>query len=178
MEAGWVSLAQIRAILRWMRENKPREAWYPPQAIGLRPFHEHASVLEDCEGQGTSNSSGGERIRRKVHVSCRRTSMLSFFPIEMEQKEWQHPASPPRAKVERPHWDPPEPSGLITFDFTEAERRELPFDENVWRCSGRVFIGDKTEETDSSDEEEEQPEPAYITFITLWSCVTTKTKPR
>eukprot|EP00961_Rhodomonas_salina_P251200 3396473-Rhodomonas_salina.1 len=64
----------------------------------------------------------------------------------MEQKEWQRPASPPRAKVDRQHWDPPEPSGLITFDFTEAERRELPFDENVWRHSSR--------------EEEEQPEPA------------------
>eukprot|EP00961_Rhodomonas_salina_P238217 3219826-Rhodomonas_salina.2 len=135
VEAGWVSLAQILAILRWMRENRPLEAWYPLQAIGQRPFHEHASVLEDCVGPGMNDSHGAEMVRRK-----------------MEQKEWQHPASPPRAKVDRPHWDPPEQSGLISFDFTEAEHRELPFDETVWRRSSRVFIGDKEAEQASQTE--------------------------
>lgn len=49
--------------------------------------------------------------------------------------------SPPRAKIEKPHWDPPnsESSGLVKVDFSEAERKELPFDENVWKHSGQVF---------------------------------------
>lgn len=38
----------------------------------------------------------------------------------------------------------------------EAESRDLPFNEMVWRRSCCVFIGDKEEEINSSEGEEEE----------------------
>eukprot|EP00961_Rhodomonas_salina_P017316 232912-Rhodomonas_salina.4 len=86
VEAGWVSFMQISAILRWMRGNTPKEAWYPPQAICQRPFHEHASVLEDDTGPAPDNNSEAET-----------KTLVLRFNVSGGQQRHRSPASTLRA---------------------------------------------------------------------------------
>lgn len=81
-------MTHMPAILLCMRENRQREAWYSPQAIGQRPFHTRVSVLEDLEGPAAGRDGGGEKISRKVDVSRQGTSMLSYFPIAVNHTYW------------------------------------------------------------------------------------------
>eukprot|EP00961_Rhodomonas_salina_P275067 3716083-Rhodomonas_salina.1 len=71
-----------------------------------------------------------DRKMRKVH-SARRAegSVLSHFALPTERREWSPPLVPPAARIDKPLWAPPAPSGMVTVDLSEDTRKILEFDD-------------------------------------------------
>eukprot|EP00961_Rhodomonas_salina_P102617 1380175-Rhodomonas_salina.1 len=120
-----------------MQHNPQAEAMYSRAAIGTRSFHRDVSLAQAGEDRDVPRAEG-TMVMRKVH-NRRRTegTVLSHFTVPTADRVWEMPTEPPRARIDRPLWQPPEPSGIVTVDFTEDDRRILPFDDPVWERAGK-----------------------------------------
>eukprot|EP00961_Rhodomonas_salina_P284120 3840176-Rhodomonas_salina.1 len=112
-----------------MQHNPQAEAMYSRVAIGKRSFHREVSLAGAGEGRDSPRDERA-RMMRKVHNRRRAEgTVLSHFTVPTVDRMWELPVEQPRARLDRQLWQPPELSGMITVDFTEDDRRILPFDD-------------------------------------------------
>lgn len=156
-EWQWEQLLSILATLEWMLCNPPQPAEYTREAIGIRPFHQQVSLARREEEEDRL-----EQPRAMCTVHRRRQaqgSVLSHFPLPMNERAWTAQEEPQRARIDKPLWTQPTPSGMITVDLSEDTRRDLQFDDPVWERAGKVHMGDlgTDDGEDSSDSDNDQP---------------------
>eukprot|EP00961_Rhodomonas_salina_P023647 317629-Rhodomonas_salina.1 len=108
-------------MLQWMQTNQPKPASYSREAIGTRTYHTAVSLRTVREVPDE-----GEATHRTTKVHVRREtegSVLSHFTVQVETRVWRRPITVPRARIDYPLWTLPTPSGLVTVDLSEGDKR-------------------------------------------------------
>eukprot|EP00961_Rhodomonas_salina_P267376 3612757-Rhodomonas_salina.1 len=104
----------MKGIIRWMADNRQKEAWYEAEYIGQRPGRPVSTQIRSPEGNEMEGAAALEQgTMRRVHSARTTCSILNHFPLHQRTKEWQLPQRVPRAHAEKPHWEPPPPSGHV-----------------------------------------------------------------